>query len=132
MIRIGDTLLLHGHLCVVLSDPQQNPDEIVLAAFTTWEGYKDQTCLLHPGDHGFIRHDTCVDYELVPQVPSVEQLERGIRAGRITPGEPVSRELIERILRGADETDRIPMERWRILDDQGLFEADPSSFGHLR
>lgn len=121
-IALGDTLLIEGHLFVVLSDPQQNPDRIVLAMLTTLEDWKDDSCTLNPGDHPFICHPTCVDYAGRQGTPAVETLESGLKAGTIRRQEPLQKEVLLKVLKGADESDFIPMGHWRLLDDQNLFD----------
>ena len=123
-LALGDTLLIDEHLCVVVSDPGLNSEEVVLVTFTTRESWKDETCLLGSADHPFIRHETCVDYGFPPRTYSAEQIERQIECGLVRQREPVREDVLRRILAGADETRFMPMDHWRILDDQGLLKRD--------
>ena len=115
MLRLGDTIRLKGHVCIVASDPAKNPNQVFLVAFTTFEDYKDDTCFVRPGEHPRIHHDTCVAYNFFndPLFP-VEKLECHERC------EPVSHDLLDRILAGAGDTIHINTAAWRLMDDQGL------------
>jgi len=111
-----DTVVLSGHTCVVVSDPTLDPDRVFVAAFTTFEPYKDDACLLNRGDHPAIKHLTCVSYDFFPDFftsASLDALEHG---------QPVPH-LAEKILAGAQETRRIRQEAWILLDKQSLFES---------
>jgi hypothetical protein len=126
MVQKGDTFLIPSpqedecaHLHVVISDPEKEPDGVVLVPITTWESYKDESCLLQPGDHPFIKHASCVQYRDARIVPAA-RLARAIAGGQIRSREPVSSELLARILAGAGESRFLPAEHGNILARQGL------------
>ncbi|MEI7836536.1 MAG: hypothetical protein WCK05_08995 [Planctomycetota bacterium] len=119
MFEPGDTLFFKGHLFVVLSNSDYDAGHIVLGMFTTWEAYKDPSCILHPGDHPFLDHDTCVDYQTAPLL-SAKELDDQIRAGQMTRREKLSQSVLERVLSGAGKTQRIPNGCWIVLDNQDL------------
>ena len=122
MVKQGDTFLIDDHLLVVISDPAQDPDNLVLVAMTTREDYKDQSCVLYSGDHPFIGHDTLIAYNLPGTFMSSSQLGELLTRGDISRNDPVTPEVLEKILVGADESQDIPMQFWNALDDQGLFK----------
>ena len=74
----GDTLFFKDHLCVVISDPAQDPNRVVVVAFTTRESWTDEGCVLYPGDHPFIQHDTCIDYAFFNPCLTLRQLQNAI------------------------------------------------------
>ena len=69
-----------AHLWVICTDP--NPDEQVLVvSLTSLNGSKDQTVILHGGEHPFLRWATCVAYGL-SELISCEMLRNHIQCGR--------------------------------------------------
>ncbi len=129
MISQGDTFWAvdpnenyNYHLLVLISDPAKNPDKVVMVTFTTWEKYKDDTCLLEPGDHPFIKHTTSVKYDGLNEILSVEKIENLLSRGKLERKDPLSEQVLEKILRGACETKFIPNGHWLILNEQGLVD----------
>ena len=118
----GDTLRIVDHLCVVISDPAQDPDEIVLVALTTRESWKEEACVLYSGDHPFVEHDTCVDYAIFNEFFTLAQLRKALATGKAKQRESVTPEVLSRILTGARESRRIPMAFLNLLTRQGLLD----------
>jgi len=61
-VKSGDTFLKKNdrdqHLWIVLSDPNKDAAKVLLVNMTTLSDKKEKTCVLRPGDHPWIRHDT--------------------------------------------------------------------------
>ena len=123
MLKQGDTFLLDRHLFVIISDPSLNSQRIVLAAFTTYESHRDHSCILSAGEHEFVRHDTCVSYDFLPDmtIPAAD-IDRMISSGAAKQMEGVNNEILARILAGAEETERIHYASWDELNKQGLVD----------
>ena len=131
-MKIGDAFLSHDrriddHLHIVISDPGLNPGQVVLVQLTSYdkfvhEIYKDSSCILRPGDHPWIRHETCVSYR-DGRVVSEKILDEAAAAGHLEMVQPVSNSLLERILQGAEQTDELPNKCRAILEEQGLIEG---------
>jgi len=51
------------HLWIIISDPSIDPDNVLIVNLTSQASGKDQSCVLGPGDHPWIRHSTCVNYQ---------------------------------------------------------------------
>jgi len=67
MAAIGDTFLLvnariNEHCFVMISDPRKHPDRIVTVNFTSYDGKKDQSCIVERDEHPFVKHRTCIYY----------------------------------------------------------------------
>ncbi|WP_435008693.1 hypothetical protein P12x_005897 [Tundrisphaera lichenicola] len=107
------------HLWVIISDPDQDPNRVLIVSLTTFKPKKESVCLLHPGDHPFIRHPTCVAYNLA-NAPSLAQLEGARASGRLIPDIPVSEAVLRRIREGAALSTKLPIEYGELLDAQGL------------
>ena len=123
MLTQGDTFLLGNHLFIIISDPSANPDKMVLGALTTYETYKDQSCVLQAGEHSFIRHMTCVSYDFLDDmIVPVWEIEKRIRDGIAKQMDRVTDDVLRKILDGAQGTARIPNASWIELNSQGLID----------
>lgn len=101
-LEAGCTVLLSDaphykpHLWVVLA----TRDERVLAVMLrTAKHFTDETLILAPGDHPFIRHPTAVHYSSARWF-SVEALRTAIDKGRCHPREPASPDLLKNCRKG--------------------------------
>ena len=128
MISLGDTFLLPGtrpdegrHLFVVISDPVRSPDDVVLVPLTTFEHYKDQSCILNVGDHPFVKHPTCIGYSDA-QCSPVKKLGQLLESRDIRRRKPMCEDVLARILEGAAKTRMLPSKCDMILHGQGLID----------
>jgi hypothetical protein len=63
------------HLWVVLTDPDGNPAQVVIANLTTRKADSDDTVVLNVGDHSYIKHETIV-YYADARLATVEGIEK--------------------------------------------------------
>lgn len=129
MFSLGDTFWagevakdLNGHLCVILSDPARNPEQVLIVALTTWEDYKDDSCMLDTDDHPFISHLSCVAYDILPHPVSLQQLESLMAEGLIKKREPLDQGVLAKMLDGAGESRFLPNIFHKILLEQNLID----------
>ena len=87
------------HLFFVLNDPGDGED-VVLASVCSMRPRADTTCLVHPGEHPFIRHESYVDYALCRTYPK-QHLEVLIQRRYCERHQDACEELVERIIDGA-------------------------------
>lgn len=106
-----------GHLWFVISSGQLDP--VVVVSVTTWRVDKDQNCVLEAGDHPFLKHKSCIAYDLAKSVFQ-EKLQLWIEHGDLQFHDPVSPEILFRLLDGAATSRRIPIKCRSVLEDQGL------------
>jgi hypothetical protein len=106
------------HVWVVISDPSQNPELIVVVRFLSETEGTENDCILDVGDHPFIKHRTCINYTGAAHV-SIQTLQGLANANTLKWMTPVSPEVLARI-RGAAETSDIPLKYYQVLRDQGL------------
>ncbi|NQU21001.1 MAG: hypothetical protein HQ567_06925 [Candidatus Nealsonbacteria bacterium] len=128
---IGDAFLsvdrtIDDHLQIVISDPSRDPASVVIVGLTSYdkfehEIYKDNSCLLDPDDHPWIIHQTCVAYR-DGRVVSEDALNAARNNGSVTMEASVDKEVLGRILQGAEQTDELPNKCRAILSQQGLIE----------
>jgi hypothetical protein len=83
----GDTFLMPApgglatpHLWIVVTQPDPATHLCVIVSVTTLRNSKDQTVILHPGDHPFIRHDSTIFYGDA-MIVDAERVENEIAAG---------------------------------------------------
>ena len=131
MLRAGDCLLIadpadesSAHFGIVISDPSLNAQSILLVGLTTWEDYKDDSCILEPADWpelSFLRHRSCIDYRHA-LCASEAEIETWVKSGRAQFRGSVTPALLDRARRGAQETRFLAMKYVLLLADQGLIE----------
>jgi len=117
----GDTILIPGaddHLWTVISDPVANPPEMVVVLFVSLAEDCDDSCVLEPGEHPFIRHSTAVQYPGTKVVPDA-RLEELKKSGKLKMKTPLSPATLEKIRRCAEVSD-IPLRPYEILREQGF------------
>jgi len=121
MLRRGDTFKERTgwHTMVVLSDPSLNPDAVYVVNFSHWARNRDQSCVLHPGDHGTISGPTIIYYNNT-FLESAEAIEAKIRAKKYVQTNPVRKDVLARILAGAAISRKIPRKCLELLYQQGL------------
>ena len=107
------------HLWVIISNPLLDASRVLIVSLTTLKPKKEAVCVLDVGDHPFIKHKTCVAYNLA-NAPSLAQLERARDSGDLIPDVPVSAEVLSRIREGAALSTKLPIDYGELLDSQGL------------
>ena len=85
----GDTFLMPApggratpHLWIVVTTPDALTCECAIMSVTTLRNSKDQTIILRPGDHAFIRHDSTIFYG-DGMIVDARKLEQDLNAGLI-------------------------------------------------
>jgi hypothetical protein len=123
-VNLGTTFLRTDsdkHLWIVLSDPQKNPDRILLVNITTLDERKEKVCILKPGDHPWITHESCINYgdAVLTSLPKLLDAKDG---GALKLQDPLSEAVCRRILAAVPDSTRISLENAELLQDQGLVD----------
>lgn len=126
MCELGDTFCLanrsiNNHLFFIISDPILGAGVIVTANMTTWRADNDQSCLIQPDEHPFVRHLSCVNYADSRQI-ALSQYRSFLASGSIIPNAPIDDGLMSRILAGAAISTHLPFGIRQILVDQNLLK----------
>jgi hypothetical protein len=86
-MECGDTFLMPApggpvtpHLWIVVTPPAPRTHLCAVVSVTTLRNSKDQTIILRPGDHPFIRHDSTVFYSDA-MIVNARRLDTEIAAG---------------------------------------------------
>lgn len=87
-----------AHLFIALTDPCPQKD-ILLAPICSVYPKCKKTCVLRPGDHGFIKVESFVDYSNTIR-RSVSAVEKLVRNGRIVYKGKIAEEIFKQICEG--------------------------------
>lgn len=113
-ISKGDAILIptgngKSHLFFVLNDPLPDPPkQVLLISISTYHGrtQEDSTCLLNDGDHEFIKHESYVEYS-IGRIATLESVERNIATNYFSKKEPLSEDILQKIIDGIYESKRV-------------------------
>jgi hypothetical protein len=101
----GRTLLLsepplyNPHLWIILTDPDGKPPEVVAVMLRTVTSFTDQTLVLQPGEHPFVKHPTSVHYSTTRRF-RVAAILTAIQSGRCHLREDATADLLQRAQAG--------------------------------
>lgn len=106
-MKSGDTFLMPApgisdrtpHLWVVVTDPPQGENTVIIVSPTTLRNQAEQTVVLRKGEHPFIRWDSCVFYN-DSRLVDVRELDRKVRAGQVKLHDPCSATMLKNIQDG--------------------------------
>jgi hypothetical protein len=113
---------LDSHLWVIISDPAADEENILIVNFTTSRADSDKACILQPGEHPFVKHETCVNYAGA-KILSQANIEMFLNKGLMVAHASVSAALLKRIRDGAADSERMSLDHADILINQGLIEC---------
>ncbi len=114
------------HLWFVISDPDSNHGLAVIVNMTTYRAGSEDCCVLQPGDHPAVKHESVINYLRARNVPvaSIEKAHKS-QPDCIVFAETADLKLIIRILEGAQKSKRINAE-CRAIADGELKRCQPS------
>ena len=109
-----------SHPWVVISDPEINPDDVLIVNLTDAEKHDDQSCVLNESDYPeVLAKPSCVAYRWA-KVTSVADLKRAESKVLIFRKPPVCAATLAKILAGAEETDELKNAYRELLREQSL------------
>jgi hypothetical protein len=94
-----------SHLFVCMTARNKEANSIIVP-ITSLHNYSDQSCVLHVGDHRFIRQDSCVSYDFAQILPAGE-IEARIADQTYATHDPVSDAVWIRLLVGFVTSDEV-------------------------
>ncbi len=108
-----------SHPWVIISDPDLDPDNVVIANFTDADGHHDSTCILTTEDVPWLKKRSCIAYQYA-KLTSVELLKSATAQGLLFNYEKVTNEVLQRIRDGAAMSEETRNDCLEILRLQGL------------
>jgi hypothetical protein len=112
-----------SHLWIIISSPFGNPEKVIIVNLTTWRDQavelNDGSCIVNSGEHGFVKTKSYIYYREAKD-PLIENLQKAMQAGLITPHESCSTDLLCKILLGAEKSPFTPLKVLQVLKDQEL------------
>lgn len=109
----GDAFLgggqVHGqhHLWIIINEPADRGGVALFVNATSFTEGMEETCVLRPGDHLFIKHDSCIHFSAAKSA-TAKQLETLEARGLIHRRPSVSPALLARIRAGAQISPNLP------------------------
>ena len=108
-----------NHLYVVISDPSKDQSRVLLVSLTSFKPKEESCCIVNKGEHPFVQHRSCIRYKDAI-MPSVGQLVKLLEGSLFTKRESVLVALLARIRGGACQSEFLPEECRRLLQEQSL------------
>jgi hypothetical protein len=99
------------HLWVIVTETDATTNKAICVNLTTQRSYSDTTCILKPGDHPFVKHDSVINFLDAREMPIdlVEQaLQRKTSQFVCERHEPCSTALLARIQKGLIDSKQTP------------------------
>lgn len=103
------------HLFVILTNPVPPAGQVLMVPICTVRKNHDGTCILQPGDHVFIQHESYVAYAKC-RVDQADTLHKGIDTGLITDRGLLAEKVFARILAGAKKSSQIKPFAQELLE----------------
>jgi len=117
-VQLGDTFMA-GHLHIVCSEPTADGSVVVFNT-TTPKRDSDRNCVVQPGDHPSVHHESVISYEHGRIWSRDQQAEfensalyPAARRAKASP------ELLRKIQEGALRSDQTPIEAQDTIREQG-------------
>lgn len=111
-MKPGETYLLEGHLWVVVSLPGAD-GSVAMVNFTSYREPCDESCILQPGDHSFIKRKTIVQYGWGTMVSPAMQK----KVQEQPQYEDVSGSVLDRIQQGALKSQATSFKIAKAIED---------------
>jgi hypothetical protein len=107
-----------SHLVIVIVCPTKKGN-VMLAPVITKHSYSDDSCVLRPGDHSFIKHESCVAYDKVKCLSALVA-NRELDNGSLILQGALSAEVYHRVLVGLIKSDESLPWALKEANDAGL------------
>jgi hypothetical protein len=125
-VHAGDSFVFRSgsdgrHLWVVISDPFQNNDKVLIVNLTTVRGvrFEDLCCVIEPGEHEWVKARSYIKFDMARVYPD-ERLELFKNGRVIREYSPFSAPILDRIRKATLVTQNLELGHVQLLQDQGL------------
>jgi hypothetical protein len=128
LVCAGDTFWIEGmhrievpkHLYIVVSDPSQDNENILIANVTS-DGSWDDSCVLVPGDHPSIKHESYVNFQRAKCVTR-DGIRSGHDSGIFSFDVALSPEVLDKVRKGAGNSRFLAKKFRKLHEEQGLLD----------
>src|SRR5260370_23536777 len=97
------------HLWIVLSDPEKDPEKVLIVNLTTPRPWKEQVCLVYRNEHPWLTHDSWVDYQQ-SRVTTLAYLYEGKDSGLFKIQDPMAPAILKRVRDASLQSTRMPLQ----------------------
>ena len=109
-----------SHPWVILSDPNEDAENVLIVNLTDIENHHDHSCVLGAEDHpGVFNKASCINYRDA-KITSVALLPKATADGLLYAKDPVPIETLDKIIDGAIETDELQNAQRELLRKQQI------------
>jgi len=99
-----------GHLLVIILDPEEYTKNTIVIPIDTFRSNKqDQTTILNPGDHEFIKAKSFLNYNRA-RILSIATIEGLIKEGRAKIKPAMKPDILAKIVDGLRKSEHTPQE----------------------
>ena len=119
-MKQGDTFLggaeVHGedHLWVIINEPSAHAGVALIVNVSTLRPNAETTCIVHPGEHPFNRHDSYVRFGSGRAV-KVADLAEAVKKRLLKPHQAAAKALLEKARAGAKASPQLAGELRALL-----------------
>lgn len=112
-VMSGDTFKIASsetstrHLWVVLTDPDDEVEHVAMVNLTTRREHSDDTVILRPGDHSFVKRETAVHYQDA-RLFSARALIDAVKKGSATKHLPMRQNVLQKLQDGIKQSRHTP------------------------
>lgn len=111
----------HKHLFTIVIDPMVVPNMgsmpiVILIGFTSVRSQVpyDDSCVVQAGEHPFIKHESYLNYRHA-RIERAQHIEAMLAQGVFIQKEPCPEQLLEKVIQGALQSNRISREIKEII-----------------
>jgi hypothetical protein len=90
---------LRKHLFIVVTDPCPSAGDVLMVSVSSTRPGHDPACLLYAGDHGFIQHNSFVEYALA-RIELLQKIQNGVARGLFMPRMDLNTTIFARVCHG--------------------------------
>lgn len=106
------------HLFILLTDPADAGSGVKAVLMVSLSSIKpglpyDPACVLHSGDHPFVKKDSFVVYQK-SRIEDADKVLRGVKDGKLVPQAPMDTAVFARICKGLEDSRLTPPKMLRF------------------
>lgn len=123
MLPVGSTFLISTppffkiqHLYILIAAEERTNMGLIVNITTSRDGC-DKSCVVMPGEHRFLKHESVINYA-DSKIASISTIEEALAKGVIKPHDPVSPVLLKKVREGGLKSSAIPLKCLNFLSSK--------------